>query len=1023
MLFGCVSRKTLSLLASSAACALLASPVLAQEAEPSEAEASPGIELPATFDLAGLQVDDRLVASSLGLIRPFGGGILPYAGNIRTFAGPVSGSAGNIRTFSGDANASAGNIRTFAGNIRTFAGNIRTFQSLTVPSTGPDANFWGGFYPASNTLTASAGNIRTFAGEYEGMAGNIRTFAGNIRTFSGDLLGWQDGASTYTSLGEQIGALVTRSKSMWGAAVTAQTGKTFEAGFSDRMLGKYGINLNDARSLVGMDEVGVELFLMDWYDNLMNFSGADQVDHWMSAVNWSPRITQDLGSGKDSRIGLLDFTVTGEGTSSLVKSSGVSNVAGIHGSAVLSLMTAAHDGRGVMGIAPGASVVSFNPFDETYTAGWTDIRAGVLNLVKNGATIVNMSLGVPGWTLNAGWNTVFSDDAVSKEAKKRIFVLAAGNDGITQTQHVQWAFDKNPSIIVVGSVDPSGNISEFSNRPGDVCLTKDGKLGKNGGCSDKDRATLASRFIVAPGEFILVSDGQGGVTRMSGTSFAAPLVSGTVALIHDRWPWLRDRPNDTAELILSSARDLGAPGIDAVYGRGELDVTAALSPQSLDALRYKISINGGGLTDVKATVLTADQRASMLTYWEATNAYVSAFDDTLTSYRDFLIPLSSRLAGQTAGTSQQQFASYLTSRFFDWFSSGGTVSTKGKFAPAFTGDRYAAPLSLGGAMELTMSAAPRAYRAGIRQNGSPFETGIALRNVEQGYGFRAGTGRSGAALGQLGFGMQSDYDPVTGGANPYLGFASGDGYAAVELSPAAGLTISSGFSQQNAQRDLRDLTINQQAALSQASRYQASATNVTVQYRATPWLTTSFGYTLLNETDAVLGTQSVIDGDLGDGSRTDAGTIGAQIELSPTLAISTSASLGRTRSGDVSRQALAVGAGGLLSSSYQAAVTKLGLIGNDRMRLTLSQPMHVEHGSIDVSNVQVIDRQTGELGTVVQSFELQGRPRRLVSELLYGRPVLDGTGEINLFGRMNLKGDVNTGESTFMAGSSLRLNF
>lgn len=73
-----------------------------------------------------------------------------------------------------------------------------------------------------------------------------------------------------------------------------------------------------------------------------------------------------------------------------------------------------------------------------------------------------------------------------------------------------------------------------------------------------------NRFIVAPGEMILVSDGQGGVTRYSGISFAAPLVAGTVSLIQDRWPWLTDHPKDVTNIIFKSAKDLGAPGIDPV---------------------------------------------------------------------------------------------------------------------------------------------------------------------------------------------------------------------------------------------------------------------------------------------------------------------------------------------------------------------------------------------------------------------------------------------------------------------------
>ena len=1005
---------------------IAAAPAMAQDAPAAPTTAK---EAQAPAPTVADQAQDRLIALSGGMIRPFGGGILPYAGNIRTFAGPVSGSAGNIRSFSGDATASAGNIRSFAGNIRSFAGNIRSFQATVIPVAGPDPAFWGRTYPASGSLTASAGNIRSFAGQFEGMAGNIRSFAGNIRSFDGGLLDWSGGAQTYTSLNQQIAALVAGSKASWGGAVTARTGKTFEAGFADRMLAKYGIDLANPQSLVGMDEVGVELFLMDWYDNLMTFSGADAVDHWMPAVNWNPRLTQELGSGRDSKIGLLDFTVTGEGTSSLVSASGVSTVAGIHGSAVLSLMTAAHDGRGVMGIAPGASVVSYNPFDASYTAGWEDITAGVANLVKSGATIINMSLGVPGWTLNPGWNSVFTDETLGKEAKKRVFVLAAGNDGITQTQDVTWAFDKNPAIIVVGSVDPNGVISDFSNRPGTVCLTQDGKTGPGGACNtDPKHDLLMNRFIVAPGEFILVADGAGGVTRMSGTSFAAPLVSGTVALIHDRWPWLRDKPKDTAELILSSARDVGAPGTDAVYGRGMLDVAAALSPASLAALTYKVSINGGSLQDVKVATLTAAQRTAMVATWEATSAYVVAFDDTLTSYRDFAIPLSTKLAGQTYGSSREQFASYLTSRFTDWFVSGGTTSaplpTKDGKRVAFGAARFTTPMSAAGsAVEASMSVAPKAYRPGFRQDGVPYETGVALHDVARGLALRFGTGRGAAALGQQGFGMQSDYDLAAGGANPFLGLASGAGYAAFDVTVAPGLVVTTGVARQDAQRDLRWMGAAELDGAGRLSPYRATANTVTVQYRPASWVTTSAGYTLLAEQTGLLGMQSLDRNDLNGGSRSDAMTGTVDLALSSSLSLSGSTTWGRTRAGDVARQGIAASDGGLVSSSWQAAATKVGLLGNDRMRVTLSQPLHLERGAIDVSNVQVIDRATGELGTVVQTFQLRGTERRYLAEVLYGRSLIGGVADVNLFGRANLSGARNPGESAVTVGSSFSLRF
>lgn len=54
-------------------------------------------------------------------------------------------------------------------------------------------------------------------------------------------------------------------------------------------------------------------------------------------------------------------------------------------------------------------------------------------------------------------------------------------------------------------------------------------------------------------------------------------MSGAIALLHDRWPWLAQHPDATTDIILKSARDLGAPGVDPVYGAGLLDVTASQS--------------------------------------------------------------------------------------------------------------------------------------------------------------------------------------------------------------------------------------------------------------------------------------------------------------------------------------------------------------------------------------------------------------------------------------------------------------
>ena len=217
---------------------------------------------------------------------------------------------------------------------------------------------------------------------------------------------------------------------------------------------------------------------------------------------------------------------------------------------------------------------------------------------------------------------------------------------------------------------------------------------------------------IAPGassEFLLASDGANGVARMSGTSFAAPLVSGTVALMHDRWPWLRDKPAATVSILLNSARDVGAPGVDPVYGRGMLDVQAALWPEDWNKLKFKVGTVGAKLEDLKIGAIGSAQREQMIQNWEANGFYVTVFDNKLDTYRDFNIPLSTKLAGQTVGTKMEQFNGYLTQRFYEWFRGGGITGGKAGPGFAFGPARFSSAMPAIGGLAATVTATPRLH--------------------------------------------------------------------------------------------------------------------------------------------------------------------------------------------------------------------------------------------------------------------------------------------------------------------------
>ena len=144
----------------------------------------------------------------------------------------------------------------------------------------------------------------------------------------------------------------------------------------------------------------------------MSFTGMDHVDWWMSATNWTPNITEVQGGGK-TIIGLIDYTVTADADlqdnlADWMVWSGNDNPLDGHGGAVASLMVADHDGQGVMGIAPRADIVAFNPFDDNGVATFDRVAEGIVAVNAAGARVVNMSLGVSGVTFDSGWAELYN---------------------------------------------------------------------------------------------------------------------------------------------------------------------------------------------------------------------------------------------------------------------------------------------------------------------------------------------------------------------------------------------------------------------------------------------------------------------------------------------------------------------------------------------------------------------------------------------------------------------------------------
>ena len=127
--------------------------------------------------------------------------------------------------------------------------------------------------------------------------GNIQPFWENVgkrfATVDGAIAGVTDAnkAQSYASVAAVLKATIADADTTWGAAVSAKTGKTFNAAFVAPLLARFGIDLNNSATLETLTREKRGEFYLAFYDGLMAYSGQDRTDHWMATANWSPAVT------------------------------------------------------------------------------------------------------------------------------------------------------------------------------------------------------------------------------------------------------------------------------------------------------------------------------------------------------------------------------------------------------------------------------------------------------------------------------------------------------------------------------------------------------------------------------------------------------------------------------------------------------------------------------------------------------------------------------------------------------------
>lgn len=222
-----------------------------------------------------------------------------------------------------------------------------------------------------------------------------------------------------------------------------------------------------------------------------------------------------------------------------------------------------HVAGAIAGINPQARIMPLKVLNVVGRGRSSGIAGAIFYAVKHGARVINLSLGGEQLSRTEAL-------AIDYAHRKGVLVVVAAGNLATDT--VDYGPAGLRSAFTVTATDANDKLAPFSNRGQAVKIAAPGV----------DIVSLRARRT----DFVLVSGIEGyraGASfvgpsaryyRATGTSFAAPLVTGVASLILSRNPALTRE--QVERMLLMSADDIETPGWDLYTGAGRLNAVKAL---------------------------------------------------------------------------------------------------------------------------------------------------------------------------------------------------------------------------------------------------------------------------------------------------------------------------------------------------------------------------------------------------------------------------------------------------------------
>ena len=240
-----------------------------------------------------------------------------------------------------------------------------------------------------------------------------------------------------------------------------------------------------------------------------------------------------------------------------------------HGTHVAGIAVATGDnGVGVSGVAPRASLLAVRVLAHDCSSGTctargsgADVAAGIRWAARNGADVINLSLGE---TVSTTFGPDFGGAVDEAWSRGAVVVVAAGNDFALSP-----LANTSPAIVVSATTRDDVRASYSNGSSNAIGNAGFGMAAPGGEVGDLPQTcTTAPRGILST----YWDEGRSTYGCLAGTSMAAPHVAGAAAVLMG----LGLTAQQARDRLLASATDLGTPGRDSTYGSGRLDMAKAV---------------------------------------------------------------------------------------------------------------------------------------------------------------------------------------------------------------------------------------------------------------------------------------------------------------------------------------------------------------------------------------------------------------------------------------------------------------